>query len=887
MSRWDAEISARLRPAGLEPARELEIVRELGQHLDDRYGELIASGAPPSAAAEQALAELDDHGLMTHDLARIERLEGSVTALGQPRRGSLVAGVWQDVRYGARTLRASSGFTLLAIVTLALGIGATTAVFSVVDSMLLRPLRADPDGRIVRVFMSSVRPSETRTRLYTPSLTSMREWQHRRDVFEAIGVWAATQLTLLDVDPVDRVPAMAVSPDVFRLFDRRPAALGRLFSEADGDQPLAVISHAAWQRRFGGAADVIGRSIRAAEGTRTIVGVLPPDFPYEPAVEFWVPFAATPRHSSSGWGGRMLARLAPGVSVAQAQLAFAAETHGTDRYRGTPIEERVSIVSLHESSVDFNRRMLYSLLGAVGCLLLIACVNVAGLLVARGSTRGREVAIRASLGARRSRLIRQFLTESVLLAALGGAAGIVLAWLLLETLVGILPINVPAEMRPALDVRLLAYAALITLATGIAHGLLPAIRLSRTDLSSATKAAPINGSGSSANRTGRVLVAIEVALALVLLVGAGLMVRSVQRLLAIDSGFDAERVVVALASPVLPAADAANRKERVDAFYQAVVDRVSAIPGVSAVGAIDTLPFWAYGAAMATVDAPTPATLQVSPREVLPGYFAAMGIPFKAGRDFTNTDRPGGPCVAIVNEFLVTRTGLGESAVGRRIKARTDRDEWCAIVGVVANVRHRSLEDESFAELYFSSRQTTSARELAVVVRSQHPQALPAAIRAQLVDLPERTLVSRIAPFEAFLDRSTSTRRNRAVLLSLVGGLGLLLACVGIFGLTAYAVTRRTREIGVRMALGATPAGVIRAVIGSFLPAIGAGLVAGLLGAWAATRVVEQFLFGVERHDLLTLATVTVLLAALAVLACYLPARRAMRVDPVVALRTE
>jgi putative ABC transport system permease protein len=884
MPRWEAEIRARVRAAGLEPARELEIVRELEQHLEDRYAELIALGATPADAAERALDELRDHALMTRDLAQVERLESAATVPGEAPRGSIFSGFGQDVRYGVRTLRASPGFTVLATVTLALGIGATTAIFSVVDSMLLRPLRADPHGRVVRLFMTSTRPGESTPRLYTPGLASMSEWQRRREVFEAIGVWAGVDLTLLDVDPVERVSAMAVSPNLFRLFDPRPAVLGRLFSDGDGDQPLAVISYAAWQRRFGGAADVVGRSIRAAEGSRTIVGVLAPDFPYEPSVDFWVPMKITARHAESGWGGRMLARLAPGASVAQAQLALGSERHQTGRYRGTTVEERVAVVSMHESSVDFNRRMLYSLLGAVGCILLIACVNVAGLLVARGSGRAREVAIRAALGARRSRLIRQFLTESLLLATAGGVSGIALAWLLLGTLLRILPLNVPEDMTPTLDFRLLACAALITLGAGVAHGLLPAISLSRTDLSSSTKGAGINGSGSSAGRSGRVLVAIEVALALVLLVGAGLMVRSLQRLLAIESGFDPGGVVVVLASPVLPAGEAENRKGRFDAFYRAIVDRVSALPGVSAVGAIDTLPFWAYGASMATVDTPTPATLQVSPREVLPGYFAAMGVAFKAGRDFTPDDQPGSPCVAIVNESLVGRTGLGASAVGRRIK---DRNGWCEIVGVVADVRHRSLEDESFAEVYFSARQTTSARELAVVVRSQNPRALPAGIRAQLVNLPERTLVGRIAPFEAFLDRHTATRRNRALLLSLAGALGLLLACVGIFGLTAYTVTRRTREIGVRVALGATPARVIRTVVGSFVPAIAAGLTLGLLGAWLATRVVEQFLFGIAPHDATTLITVTLLMAALAVLACYLPARRAMRVDPVVALRTE
>jgi len=886
MSRWQAEIHARLREARLEPAREIEIARELEQHLEDRYAELVAAGAAPDAAARQTLDELRDHDLMRRELVHVERLEPQPPVLGDTRRAALLTGLWQDVRYGLRTLCASRGFTAIATLTLALGIGATTAVFSVVDSMLLRPLRADPEGRVVGLQLTGVRQGDPRQRNYTPSLTAMRDWQQRPEVFEALGAWSTIDVTLLDVDPVERVRAIAVTPDLFSVFDARPPAAGRLFTAADRDQPLVVISHAAWQRRFGGAAGVVGRSIRAVDGARTIVGVLPPGFPFQPASDFWVPLEDRPAMAYFGWGGNMLGRLRSGVSLRQAQQAMAGEPPPPAGARGNvAIDTGVNVQSLHEHEVRYSREMLYWLLAAVACILLIGCVNVAGLLIARGSGRSREVAIRASLGARRSRLIRQFLTESLLLAIFGGTCGVALAWWLLEALIGVLPVDVPAEMRPTLDLRLLALAALVIMGTGVGLGLLPAIRLSRTDLSAATKSAAFGSSGSASNRIGRTLVALQVALALVLLIGAGLMVRSLQHLTAIDSGFHADGVLVVPVSPVLPDAEAANNAERIDLFHRAVVDRLSSLPGVSAVGAISTMPFQSFGAGTAVIDGPKPTSLQVSPRAILPGYLAAMGIVLKAGRDFTAEDRAGRPCVAIVNELLVKRAALGAAPVGRRIKIR-ESPEWCEIVGVVADVRHASLEMESFAELYSPALQT-AAPELTFVIRSRDPRSLTAAVRARLSNLPERTLIGRVTPFGNVLGRTTADRRNRALLLSIVGALGLLLACVGIFGLTAYAVTRRTREIGVRVALGATPARVIRTVVGSFVPAIAIGLTAGLLGAWAATRVVEQFLFGVDPHDAVTLVTVTSLLATLAVLACYLPARRATRVDPVLALRTE
>ena len=880
---WDQEIRRRLQSAGLDPARESEIVRELSQHLDDRLAELRSLGIDESEARRRTLGELDEHEMMTRELSRVERLESSSAVLGDTRRQPWFAGFAQDLRYGLRSLRATPGFTIVATITLALAIGATTAIFSIVDAMLLRPLSADPQNRVVRIhwIAANSAPADSRIRRRTPAITSVRQWQQRSDVFDLIGAWNGADLTLLDVDPVERAQAIEVTPDLVRVFDARPASVGRLLVETDSDKPVAVVSFEAWQRRFGGDPGIVGRSIRAVEGSRIIVGVLPVRFPFQPGTDFWLPMKTTELKGELV-PASVLARLRPGVTVKQAHDAMASERRQQRDRNGTSITEAIEIISMHEQAVLYTRQMLYFLFGGVCCVLVIGCGNVAGLLIARGAGRQREVAIRASLGAGRGRLIRQFLTESLLLSMIGGFAGIILASLLLTTLISVLPLDVPRDMRPEVSLRLLGVCTLVTLSTSCVFGLWPAIALSRNELSSSTRQAPSSVGGSG--QTGRVLVVAQIALAMMLLVSAGLMVRSLQKLMSVDSGFDVDQVLVVEASPVF-AADDDSVPSRADTFYQHLVERLSSLPGVTAVSAISHLPYTSYRGARATIEG-TPTSLQISPREIMPGYFATMGIPLRAGRDLSHADRRGGPCVAIVNEWFVEQANLGVAPLGRRLTSPQRREESCEIVGVVANVRHVSLEDRIFAEVYYPARQSREHR-LAVVVRTMQPAALAPRVRAELADLPERTLVQRVATFDQVLGRTTTTRRNRAVLFSILAGLGILLASVGIFGLTAYAVSRRTREIGVRVALGATPALVLRGVMRDFVPAILGGIALGLFGAWAAARTIEQFLFGVTKYDPVTLTAVSGLLLALGLIASYLPARRALQVDPVTALRSE
>ena len=892
MSRWDAEIDRRLAGAGLDPVRQAEISRELAQHLDDRYAELVSGGVAHDEALSRTLDELKESDRMTHELARVERLATSPIVAGDTRRLPLLAGISQDVRYAVRSLRASRGFTAVAVLTLALGIGATTAIFSVVDAMLIRPLSYDPDGRLVRVFRTRTETgtsdgrSVDRTTRYTPSLTALKEWQARGDIFIAMAVWASRELTLLDASPVERVQVNAVTPEFFRVFDSTLPTMGRLFEESDADEPITVISYGCWQRRFGGDPSIVGRSIRVVGGAKTVVGILPAGFPFSTTTEFWIPLVPTARMmSGDGWGGNMYTRLRVDVTLAQARQRLAGNAPQARQDGTRTFMESVGVESVHEWKGRSSRQMLFILLAAVSCILLIACVNVASLLIARGTGRSREVAIRASLGAGRFRLARQFLTESVVLAMFGGIAGAVLAWWLLNALVPLLPVSVPSDTRPAMNLRVLGFSLLVSCVTGLFFGLLPALRLSRVDLLTDTKLSSPSTTR-FAWRTASALVVVEVALALMLMVSAGLMVRSFHQLVSVDPGFQSEHALVMEVSPVLGDEAPSDKAARARAFYAQFIERIAGLPGVSAVGAIDTLPLSSYAASPAAqVDSPGALPLPVSPRSTLPGYFSAMGVPIRLGRDFTPADRENAPCVAIVNETLVRCTAIQDGPLGRRIR-RSAKDDWCEIVGVAADVRHQSLEDEPFAELYVSALQADED-ELVVVARAPQPAALVASARAYTKGLTEPALVQRITPFETFVTRDTAERRRRATLLSILGGLGVLLAAVGIFGLTSYAVARRTREIGVRVALGATPRRVLGVIVGSFAPAIATGVALGLFGAWAATRTIAQFLFGVTPTDPPTLIAAATLLTLVALLATCAPARRALRVNPVVALRAE
>ncbi len=884
MSEWLPEIRRKLSAAGLDPAREAEIAQELDQHLSDRYAEMRAMGADDEDARRAALGELDEDRRMRGELRRIERRESTLPPPGDPRRPSLIAGIWQDLRYAGRMLRRNPGFTALAVVTLALGVGATTVVYAIVDNVLFRPVPYAHIDRLVRVF--EVRTSDPSGSI-SASYPNYEDWRARSRTIEAFGIYRSRSIILTEAEP-ERVSSGMVTRGFFEAAGAQPGT-GRIFNEGDeepGAPAVTVISHGAWERRFGSDPNIIGRAVSTVDGPMEIVGVLQPTRMFAGSLDFWTPLQHTTSAPMRGVRGMwVLGRLREDVTLEQASaemttIASALAVEHPETNAGWSVR----LTPMQEWTVGSMRTTLYTSLGAVGCILLIACANVAGLLVARGAARSREIAVRRALGADRGRIVRQLLTESVLLAVVGGGLGALLAWWTVAWLVPLFPVSLPAD-RIAVDMRVLAAAISAAGLTGLLFGIVPALGLSRPGTTGAIKdqgrATPRWG-----RRVGGALIVAEVALSLVLLAGAGLMVRTLVQLYAVDPGINPEHVAALRVTPLLPAkADRA----RAWAFYSAVLDRVKTLPGVESAALIDTAPFaGSISFSMAVADE-NPARVGVSPRAVSPGYFQTMGIPVKAGRDFTTTDDPASRRVVVVNAAAAAKLWGMQTPLGRHLRFATGREtlgEAWEVVGVVGDVRHDGLDGEVYAEIYRPGAQQPSA-EMTVVARSPRPDSLTAPFRAQMTGLPERALVGTATTFMAMRERTTLSRRNQTVLLGVLGSLGTVLAAVGVFGLTAFSVGQRTKEIGIRMALGADSTRVLGTVVGSQLTPIGLGVVFGIAGSWWATRALSAFLFGVKPNDPVTFASVAAIIALVGLAACYLPARRALRVDPVNALRTE
>ena len=884
MPDWLPEIRRRLATAGLDPAREAEIAQEVAQHLDDRYAEMRALGADEAAARGAALAELDDDARLRQELTRVEPRESTLPPAGAPGGPPFAAGTWNDVRYAARMLRRNPGFAVLAIATLAIGVGATTLVYAIADNMLLRPVPYAHVDRLVRIFEQQ--PDQP-DRLVSASYPNLQDWQARSRSFDAMGVYRSRSLTLLEGEP-ERVTAGTVTAGFLEAAGAQPA-LGRAFTQADtaaAATRVVILSHGAWLRRFGGDRGVIGRPLQTVDGPYEIVGVLAPITMFGGSLDFWMPMelSAATRMLRDVRGLWVIGRLRTGVTLGQARAemdgiaAALAQEHPENRGWG------VTLMPMQEWTVRGLRQPLYIFLAAVACILLIACANVAGLLVARGAARSSELAIRSSLGASRGRIMRQLVTESVVLALAGGGLGALLAWTTIGTLVPLFPVSLPAAWI-AVDLRVVVIAIAASVCTGVLFGIIPAVGLSRSDMS-----LPLKDAGRSTSRWGRRvgsgLIVAEVALSLVLLTGAGLMVRTLMTLYAIDPGMDVDRLVALRATPLLPGDAAPHRAVE---FYRQLVERVAAMPGVLATAAIDTPPFGGSTSfTMALPDLAGRPAVGVSPRAVTPGYFEAMGIELAAGRDFGSADAATSGKVVIVNQTAASLLWPGHSPVGRqlRFKLRESASEPYEVIGVAADARHDGLDHEVLAELYQPMTQR-AAGAMTVVARAVDPDAVGRQFKAASAGLPERALIRPSQTFAAMVHGTVEQRRNRAVLLAVLAGLALLLAAVGVFSLTAHAVTQRTKEIGVRIALGADGPRVLRTVVGSQLTPIALGVVLGIAGSWWATRALSAFLFGVEPTDLVTFAAVAAIMTAVGLTASYIPARRVLRLDPMAALRAE
>ena len=887
---WARSLDARLEAQGLAPARRAEIIAELTQHLAD-------------AGRETMTAREADR--LVRELAGIERrVSLDPPVLGKARH-HVMSTLWQDLKYAARALRMNPGYTAIVVATLALGIGANAAIFSVADAVLLRPYPYPDIGRIVFINEQTRRGDQMSVAWLT-----FLDWKAQNQSFEQLGIFRSTTANLTGGEQPERLSAAIVSSGVFGVMGVPPAA-GRVFGE-DDDKPgaarVAVISERLWRGRFAADPAIVGRSITLNNEPHAIVGVMPPGMRYPSRLtDVWLPLGplvpTLPQSRGAHPGLFVVGRLKPGVTFEQAVADMDTVARRIEAaHPESNTDVAVAMIPYYEQIVRNIRPTLYMLLGAVGFVLLIGCANLANLMLARAERRQHEIAVRAALGAERRRIVQQLLTESLLLAAIGGTLGVLLATWIVKLFVASRPVTIPRIDMVAVDGRVMAFAAVLSIVTGIVFGLVPALRASAPDLQSLRQTA--RGGGLSRSRRFRsTLVIAEVALALVLLAGAGLMIRSFARLMAIEPGFDPEGVVTMRLT--LPAAKY-RELDRWLAFHAALVQRVSGVPGVSAAGINSALPLEGGGAESQVVaegqpipsgGVPGTATLF---QATSPDYFRAMGIPLVRGRTFSDRDTRASTSVVIVDESLVRRLFPGGDGLGRRIafEFRGGRDNpdpvWREIVGVVGHVRHYGLTSEPpyvqlytpFDQLpiYFHERRPS----MALVARTALPaETLASAIRREVAAIDRDIPVYGVATMTSYLAQSTEQPRLSLMLLTGLGALALVLAVIGIYGVVSYSVAQRTQEIGVRMALGATRRDVLRLVAGQAVALVAAGVAIGAVAALALGSVMESLLYEISPRDPATLAAIAAVLAAAGTLAGVMPARRATRVDPLVALRAE
>ena len=807
----------------------------------------------------------------------------------------------RDVRHGIRILGKNPGFATVAILTLALGIGANTAVFSVVNTVLLRPLPYPDADRIVRV--REERP-EMRGRVMPSFMTgtTLEGWRESPSTVDEIAGYGDRSYTLTGEGPPVRVRGADVSPAMFPLLRAIPL-MGRVPEPAEeqrGNHLVVVLSHTAWQERFGGDPNIIGRPLVLDDTPHLVIGVMPPSFYFpDREAELWTPLVI--REETTRPGSRLiraftgLARLSDGVTVEQAQAEGQVVLSAQERpgpLANMP-EPTLRLIPMQEEMVGEARPALVALLAAVGFVLLIAIANLSNLLLARGAARQRELAVRAALGAGAGRLGRQLVTESLVLGLAGGAAGLFIAWGIVGVLPSIAPSEIPRLDELTLDGPVLGFAFLMSLVAGLLFGLAPVVQLSNVNLVGAlSESAPQMGGGfrfRRGNRTRSLLAIAEVALCLVLLIGAGLLLKSFVTLSAIDPGYDPANVVTArIDLPITRYADGAVRAD----FLDRLVDRVAGRPGVEAVGVVPFLPLTSGEALMAfrIQGRPAPSSREematARPQFVSPGYREAMGLRLVEGRFLTERDTEGTPRVMVVNETFARAYFPGEEMVGRQLNLM-GVDPW-AIVGVV---RHHGLDAEPQPEVYLSYRQAGAAyrntRTNLVVRATADPTALVPFLRQDVLELDPELALDDVMTMGARLSASVAQPRFYTLVLTAFGGLALVLAVLGLYGVLAYTVSQRRHEIGVRMALGADRGRIRALVVRQGLLLVGVGTVLGLVGALAATRGLESLLFGVSAVHRGTFVVVPLLLAAVATVACYLPARRATGLNPVETLRHE
>jgi putative ABC transport system permease protein len=900
MPEFKEEIRKRLADLGLSPTRENEIVDEISQHMADEYEEAISHGATDEEARHIVFEQLNAPDLLTRELERVEpRAPQNAITPGMEKKSNVFADIGQDLRYGLRTLGKNPGFTTVAVIALALGIGANSAIFSVVNAVLLRPLPFKNPRELVMIWENATHLGFPKN---TPPPANFLDWRQQNTVFTGMSAMAERNFNLTGAGEPERLDGRRVSANIFELLGV-PAHIGRTFVP-DDDRPgthVALLSYSLWQRRFGSDPSVIGRAITLNSESYTVVGVMPasvhlPDTEANWNDQVWVPIAF-PSEEAAQRGNHYLsviARMKSGVSLKQAQAEMdTIAARLAQQYPDFNKRIGVNVYPLQEEVVGQIKPALLVLLGAVGFVLLIACANVANLLLARAAARQKEIALRLALGANRSRLTRQFLTESVLLAAIGGSLGLLLAFAAINALKASIPATISQATAINIDIKVLIFTAAVALLTGIVFGLAPATQALNFNLNDTLKeGSRESGAGSKGNRLRSLLVVGEVAVSFILLIGAGLLINSFFHLRNLDPGFRADHLLtmkVNLSEVKYP-----DRERRV-AFFDEVLRGVRALPGVQSAAVAGNLPLTYNGDSMpigveGTADPPPDQRPDVIYRAVGAGYFATMGIPIIRGRDFTDHDKGDTKYVVVIGEKTAQHFWPGQDPIGKRLKpgSTTSDATWREVIGVVKDVRQNDFVAQPKMQTYFSYRQLKDLAPNALVIRTTiEPMSLATSVRNAIWAVDKDQPVADIDTMDHIVSEAVARQRFSMLLLGLFAGLALVLAAVGIYGVMSYSVAQRTREIGIRMALGAQRRDVLRMTVKQALKLVGLGLVIGLIAAFLVTRVMASLLFGITATDPLTFIGISLIFFAVAILASYIPALRATKVDPLIALRAQ